>query len=488
MASSKVWQSKSIAVASLQLDPKNPRLGEHAVGASPHDLIQMLFEHDKVLEVAESIAKRGFFPNEPLLAIRDGNAFTVVEGNRRLAALKALRDPSLLSGTLGRRVERLARSLQSPELFAKVPVIVAPDRRATDRQVAGKHVGTPVLPWQAENRASFILEKLAEGYEPSELLEELGFSAADVQAARQTKAIADIARSLDLSAELRAKLDNPRSKVFSTLGRLFESTVGRAYLMVEPDAEHGIRGTTSKEEFVKGFTRLVVDVASGKQSSRTLNTNDDIKAYFDSWEPNALPRKRRGGGFVVADITGSTQPAVVEKKAPSRADLKSRQAGIHPTIVPRSLKVAHGNERLVDIRRELVKLKRSDYPNAGAVLLRVFFELSAVQYLQRTGDLDRLTTELRQKGKLQHDSPTMRQLIPELVRLAKEKLAKGEATKVEKALKYDSAAPFTVSDLHSFVHQNAELPGERDILQFWLRTEPLFRLMLESDDSGTSKK
>lgn len=106
-----------------------------------------------------------------------------------------------------------------------------------------------------------------------------------------------------------------------------------------------------------------------------------------------------------------------------------------------------------------------------------------VNYLQRTGHLDRITKELREKGKLQFDQPQMKQLIPEITKIVKEKLEKGVAAKVEKAIKYDSAAPFTLSDLHSFVHQNSELPGDRDILQFWLRTEPLFRLMLEKDDS-----
>jgi len=66
------------------------------------------------MEVAESIATRGFFPNEPLLAVKEDGRFVVVEGNRRLAALKALREPSLLEGTYERQVERLARRIVDP--------------------------------------------------------------------------------------------------------------------------------------------------------------------------------------------------------------------------------------------------------------------------------------------------------------------------------------------------------------------------------------
>lgn len=478
------WPTKRISVASLHLDSKNPRLGRGMDGASPRDLIQYLFEHDKAIEVVESIVSRGFFPNEPLLAIKEKDKFVVVEGNRRLAALKVLREPGLLEGTAGRQVERLARRIHDLSSIAKVPVIIAPNRRATDRQVAGKHVGTPVLPWQAENRANFILEKLEEGYDTRELLDELGFSAADIQAARQTKAIADIARSLVLPDDVKAKLDNPRTKLFTTLERVFESTVGRTFLKVEPDPEHGFKGATTKQEFLRGFAKLVTDVALGKQSSRTLNSNEDMRKYFGSWKPEELPASKRGS-FVPNDLISvgtDTRKSRNIDKTPASA----KQPSIYSTVLPKDFKVRFGNERLTDIRRELVRLKRADFPNAGAVLLRVFFELSVMHYLDRTGELARITQRLKQKGKLQFDVPQMKQLVPELTRIAKEKLGKSDASKVEKAIRYDAAAPFTLSDLHAFVHQQADLPGERDILQFWLRTEPLFRLMLEQDENLTN--
>lgn len=72
---------------------------------------------------------------------------------------------------------------------------------------------------------------------------------------------------------------------------------------------------------------------------------------------------------------------------------------------------------------------------------------------------------------MQFDTPTMRQLVPEFIRIAKEKLSASDANKFEKAVRYNAAAPFTLSDLHAFVHQSGDLPVERDILQFWVRTE-----------------
>ena len=74
----------------------------------------------------------------------------------------------------------------------------------------------------------------------------------------------------------------------------------------------------------------------------------------------------------------------------------------------------------------------------------------------------------------------MKQLVSEIVKIVKEKLPMGKAQMVEKAITYNAAAPFTISDLHGFIH-SPDLPGERDIQQFWQRTEPLFQLMLQED-------
>jgi len=57
------WPSKSRSVRTLTLDEKNPRLGREAMGMSPGEVIQFLFDHDKAIDVAKSIASKGFFAN-----------------------------------------------------------------------------------------------------------------------------------------------------------------------------------------------------------------------------------------------------------------------------------------------------------------------------------------------------------------------------------------------------------------------------------------
>ena len=150
-------------------------------------------------------------------------------------------------------------------------------------------------------------------------------------------------------------------------------------------------------------------------------------------------------------------------------------------MLPKDFKILSGNNRLIDIHRELVELKRDKFPNAGAVLLRVFLELSIKDYLERTGFLKELKKDLRARNKLnKNEMPTMRQLVEKIVVLAKNQLDNENAVMVEKALRYDQAAPFSISELNTFIH-HTDFPTDRDILQFWERTEPLFRMMLEQE-------
>ena len=384
------WERKRLSVNSLLPDEKNPRLGNDSIARSPREVIQYLFDHDGALEVAESIARYGYFESEPLLAIRSGRHFIVVEGNRRLAALKALRDPHLLTGRKRRRIEVLNKATDL-EAISRVPVTIAPNRRSTDPVVAVRHVGTPVRAWQAANRAKFVLDKLDEGYTNKDLNNELGFSEKDIQSARRTRAISEMTRVLDVPDTVKDKIDNPRVKLFSTLERVVDSTVGRKFLKLEPDADHGLRGLTSIGEFKRAFAQLVTDIALQKETSRSLNKIEDIKDYFERRNPSAAAKEKQGS-FIPDDIISGRSTST---KKPRKPITRTRRK--NPSIIPSSLKVKHGHERLLDIRGELVKLKRRTYPNAGAVLLRVFLEIAIKDYLDRTGRLQLLIEDLKKR-------------------------------------------------------------------------------------------
>ena len=147
-------------VEKLLLDPRNPRLVEFAVSSKPSqdELLQALYQQMAAEELAMSIAYNGYFEHEPLIIEprADGN-YTVVEGNRRLAAVKLL---------LSSDFRRQLKATDLPEIdsidpgrraeIATLPAIVS-SRKNVWRYLGFKHVNGPAT-WGAYAKAQYIAE------------------------------------------------------------------------------------------------------------------------------------------------------------------------------------------------------------------------------------------------------------------------------------------------------------------------------------------
>lgn len=476
MAKKKTIKRITKSVPNLHLDAKNPRLGRQSTGRSQQEIIQYLFKHDKVLDIAESIAIRGYFPIESLLAVEEQGKIIIVEGNRRLAALKGLHNPDLLDAPLRGKLQVLRNRMIDSGILSSVPVVIDVSRRATDRTVAGRHIGQPVKAWQAEDRASFIMEKLDEGYSVDQLRDELNFTLSDIQKAKTTKAIAEVARALPVTDD-KAKdaLASERPGIFSTISRIFDSAYARKKLFLEPDSEHGFVAKTSKPEIEKALTRIVTDIATGKETSRTLNNEDAIKEYFGKRIPKSdLPAKKQRTttpGQLIGNKGGSA------KKKPSTTSKPKPPSRPSTTVLPRNFKPKFGGKRIMQIADELRRMKREDYPNGGAVLMRVFLELGIRDYLERTGAYEPLRKRLKGKNKLPHGHPQMRDLVTAVLLDIKKRLPKHEADLATKAFQQNPHARFSISELHSFVHSPRDMPTAHDLEQFWERASPAMEMI-----------
>src|SRR5579864_5526999 len=84
----------------LDFDSANPRLVEEGIkNPSDSQIILALADTADLSEVVESIAANGYIDIEPIIAQRTGNRWRVLEGNRRLAAIRILQKPALAKGT-----------------------------------------------------------------------------------------------------------------------------------------------------------------------------------------------------------------------------------------------------------------------------------------------------------------------------------------------------------------------------------------------------
>jgi hypothetical protein len=142
-----------IRVRELNLDAKNPRLaGEELSVEDQERIVEVLWQDRAVNELVDSIAASGYWPHEVLFASREGGKLVVIEGNRRLAAVKLLTDEGL-RGRIGiSGIPTIDSS--DKEKLAVLPVIEC-SREDVWQYIGFKHVNGP-QDWDSLAKAEYI--------------------------------------------------------------------------------------------------------------------------------------------------------------------------------------------------------------------------------------------------------------------------------------------------------------------------------------------
>ena len=143
-------------VSDLELDPKNPRLGD-SHGTKQFDILRYLVQHEALEELVVSFARHGYFSEEPLVIVPSdkGGKWTVVEGNRRLAALKIILEPE--SHREAPRLSVLQLSAEQRQALTPVPTVSYEDRRQVEAYLGVRHI-TGVRRWDPYPRAKYVAE------------------------------------------------------------------------------------------------------------------------------------------------------------------------------------------------------------------------------------------------------------------------------------------------------------------------------------------
>lgn len=164
----------SIAIGDLRLDPENPRLPpDLGLGLKDQREIAIYINrHFDPLKIAASIEEHRFFESEPLIAVMRGDAYVVIEGNRRLTALMGLTDADL-------RVEfskenRGWSQLKGDNAPNAVPVLLVSQPKDVAALLGYRHI-SGIEPWDPYAQARFIAQLVnRDGHSLDEVAELVG--------------------------------------------------------------------------------------------------------------------------------------------------------------------------------------------------------------------------------------------------------------------------------------------------------------------------
>lgn len=442
---------EELLVTDLDLDCENPRHGQ--VASQRMALVRLIADQrDKIVRIAVDIHDHGLSPAQLFIVTPDtAGRFIVLDGNRRLAALRILDDPTLLPADL--RSAAFTRATAEPGIHpSAVMCAVVPNRDAArlwlDRTHSGQMSGVGTIPWSSAAKHRFSPNPSVQGHTASAIT------------------VLDWLRQrLEADDPARAHLDTVETNSVTNLGRLaadpdvrgligfgFQSgtvalnddasAVIRRLLKIIEDLAGGTTVTQLKKkpdraEYVTGL--LLQDTYETRESS-SHDAQDDSDGATDESQGDSSA-SGGGDGTSADDTSKKTQ----QSQTPAHPFADIDMAPLHP--------------RIQQIMAEVRKLNHDNFPNATAVLLRAIIELTVTEFLHCKGSTPgqdkKLPTRIREAMKTLGIPGSDPQFQPLHTKLK------------------EQHSIISVPNLHQYVHNVNAVPGRSDLNSIAFAYRPL---------------
>jgi len=287
----------------VRFNESNPRFGGEAKRLSQAEIQKLLEDAPHyALELVDSFVQNGFIAYEPIVVRKEKGEYVVIEGNRRLAAVRhVLANPD-------KYPTKAVAALET------IPVLIFEEKAdATHREEVRTYLGVRHLlgyrEWPPESKAIFLDQHVRSASDLKRIMKELGISkntiARHLIPYRVKKAASDVVDGFE----------NIEDKKFWTLGEALTRSGIREYIRLQVDpsslrvvqfdkarlrylleflygtAEEGRRGTyralgRARISETRDLTRLAKVVSSKRAAERLEKggTLEDAELYVETRE------------------------------------------------------------------------------------------------------------------------------------------------------------------------------------------------------------
>lgn len=395
-------------VSGLLLDERNPRFPE-PVSSQEEAVTAMLQDAaSKLINLAQDIVREGALnPTELPVVVEEEGELVVVEGNRRLAALKLLRNPDLAQTAsqetgidLVKRFKKLQQDGIGPD---SVNVYQADSREAARHWIELRHTGendgVGVLGWEAwqtnnyrrrrgsqADRATLFCEAVETDFAGNaSLLSDV----ATVRRERLTtlgRLVTDPDVRKDFGFQLAGDgilFDYESDDLRPGLGRIFEDLSTRPGVTVTD-----IKSKAQRQAYVSNRSHLLPDRARklseprrpGEHSSSDEgNDNRDASFHGDRSgdSSHTSSGERRTSGDEKYRETGSSPTD--EKRETDSKPVRTPSA---ENVIFKSLKLPHLHIRIRDLLSMAQRININDAAPICGILVRIIVELVVTEAIQ----------------------------------------------------------------------------------------------------------
>ena len=314
----------------LQLDLKNPRFDELA---NQREALQKIVvsQGSKLVNLAEDIVVNGLSPAHRMLVAkatgRGASGYVVLDGNRRLAALRILANPSALDGMLGvgdvtaQKLRKLARDFKLSEV-EPLDVFDCKNETQARHWIEAIHTG--------ENDGRGVV-----GWD--------GIATARYRGKNSSLKVLDFVKAVgNLTDQEAASLER---FPITNLDRLLDTPEIRDLLGLTREGGD-LMSDLPQAELLKPLKKIVTDLASKKVTVGQLKGKDDRLKYANSLKAFLPDLSRRTGTPEPLDRLSAHPQA--KAHATSTGNAKSRslldRKALIPSNVQAPLNITHQSE------------------------------------------------------------------------------------------------------------------------------------------------
>jgi len=294
MLQTSLWQDIDLKVlGELHLDTENVRL-EHDDNKVEADILNDLFANEDVLSLLRDITRVGFLTHELPIVVKRRKKYVVVEGNRRVAALKAIQNPMLVPAFQA-RVKDAIKGLPHSTIksLAYIRVKVAPTQEQANELIAALHTGNQRKPWSPARQAAFFQAQIDAGRTYDDLKRR--YPTADVAKFVFRSCVLDLFHKAEYKdPELTDFVKSPSwRRSSSTVERIYDT---RAFIDLTGASlsDDGVFSTKLAPEQLTAMASVIVrGLKDGDLNTRTINkvTNPRFVKLIDD-----IPGGDRTGG------------------------------------------------------------------------------------------------------------------------------------------------------------------------------------------------
>ncbi|MET7618808.1 hypothetical protein [Streptomyces sp. NPDC005408] len=413
-------EQRDFSVTDLSLDYQNPR--HDMPTPTTREAIAALLQKDpeKLARLAQDIAEQGLNPTELPIVVHEEGKIVVIEGNRRLATLKALADPSLVDDPrIRQQMGIIARRHSIPRAMR---CVVAESREKANHWITLRHTGEAegvgVVPWTSEQKIRF-----AQKENPT---------------ARALRFIEQVSEWYSTDNDLLQDIATVRTTRLTTLARLLSDPKVRNSLGFDfrnsgilADYDPEIMHSSVRKLFSDLATHLsVTHVKSKEQRTDYIGAIKDHLPQPSERLPQPRHTSPKNQNSNRGDVQDQKEAAPRPSTSPASTPQKDKR--VFQNVILRNV-----SPRTAKVLNEAKKIVIEDSPNVAAIMIRAVIDITVTEAAERQG-WRRRQDKLRERigVALRHIDPAD---------------ADKQLDEARRMSQNDGA--LSVKNLHSFIHQ-----------------------------------